>query len=86
MRHYAIRNVHPNVVTISGDEWGELQAWDGSGNDVAIDQAAVDAEEVNVKAAFEAAEAAVVANKASTKSKLEALGLTVDEIKDSFGM
>ena len=30
------------------------------------------------------AEAAVVANKASTKTKLEALGLTVDEIKDTF--
>ena len=32
------------------------------------------------------AEAAVVANKASTKTKLEALGLTVDEIKDTFGI
>jgi len=86
MRHYAIRNVHSNVVTISGDEWGELRAWDGNGNDVAIDQSAVDAEEVNVKAAFEAAEAAVVANKASTKAKLEALGLTVDEIRDAFNI
>ena len=32
------------------------------------------------------AEAAVVANKASTKTKLEALGLTVDEIKDTFNI
>ena len=32
------------------------------------------------------AEAAVAANRASTKSKLQALGLTVDEIKDTFNI
>ena len=66
-RHTAIRNIHPNVAVIDGDEWGELQAWDASGNDVAIDQSAVDAEAVNVVAAANAVEDSAVANKASTK-------------------
>ena len=36
--------------------------------------------------AFDDAATAEVTNKASTKTKLEALGLTVDEIKDAFGL
>ena len=36
--------------------------------------------------AFDDAAAAQVTNRASTKTKLEALGLTVDEIKDAFGI
>ena len=35
---------------------------------------------------FDNAAAAKIANTASTKTKLEALGLTVDEIKDAFGI
>ena len=56
MRHEAIRKVHPNVVTINGDEWGKLQAWDKNGAYVAINQAAVDAEEVDLVAAHTAKE------------------------------
>ena len=36
--------------------------------------------------AEKAAKDAEVANKASAKAKLEALGLTADEIKDTFGI
>ena len=36
--------------------------------------------------AFDNAKAAKVTNIASVKTKLEALGLTVDEIKDAFGI
>ena len=36
--------------------------------------------------AFDDAAAAQVTNRASTKTKLEALGLTVDEIKAAFGI
>jgi hypothetical protein len=55
----------------------------------AEEEAARDAEEAQWlidKQARIDAEAAVVANKASTKTKLEALGLTVDEIKDTFNI
>ena len=54
MKHEAIRKVHPNVVTINGDEWGKLQAWDKNGEDVAINQAAVDTEEADLVAAHAA--------------------------------
>ena len=36
--------------------------------------------------AFDNAKAAKVTNIASVKTKLEALGLTIDEIKDAFGI
>ena len=36
--------------------------------------------------AYDNAATAKVTNTASTKTKLEALGLTVDEIKDAFGI
>ena len=40
-----------SVVTVNGDEWGKLQAWDASGVDVAINQAAVDAKATELTAA-----------------------------------
>ena len=54
----------------------------------AEEQAKLDREAQKIidKQAEKDAEAAVVANKASTKTKLEALGLTVDEIKDTFNI
>ena len=51
MRHEAIIAVHPAVVTINGDEWGKLQAWDANGNDVALNQTAVDAKAAELTAA-----------------------------------
>jgi hypothetical protein len=86
MRHEAIREIHPNVVTINGDEWGKLQAWDANGADAAIDQTAVDAKAVELVAAHTAAVADEVANKVSAKSKLAALGLSEDEISAAFGI
>ena len=86
MRHEAIREVHPNVVTINGDEWGALQAWDTNGADVAIDQAAVDSKTTELVAAHATAVADKVASKANAKSKLAALGLSEDEISAAFGI
>jgi hypothetical protein len=86
MRHEAIREVHPNVATINGSEWGKLQAWDASGADVAIDQAAVDAKDTELVAARATAVADEAANKASAKSKLAALGLSEGEISAAFGI
>ena len=86
MRHEAIREIHPNVVTIHGDDWGKLQAWDDNGVDVALDQAAVDAKAAELTAAKATAKADKAANKSSAKSKLEGLGLTPDEIKDTFDL
>jgi hypothetical protein len=86
MRHEAIRVIHPTVVTIDGDEWGKLQAWDANGADVAIDQAAVDNKAVELVAAHATAVAAEVASKANAKSKLAALGLSEDEISAAFGI
>ena len=84
MRHEAIRSVHPEVVTINGDEWGKLQAWDANGADVAINQSAVDAETVVLIAAHAVEVSAKTNRLVSVKSKLEALGLTAEEVKEAF--
>tara|TARA_R100000306_G_C4268976_1_gene89145 strand:+ start:202 stop:390 length:189 start_codon:yes stop_codon:yes gene_type:complete len=55
----------------------------------AEEEAQRDAEEAQALLDIQAekdAKAAVLANKASAKAKLEALGLTADEIKDTFGI
>jgi predicted transposase YdaD len=44
------------------------------------------AEQAIMRQAEKVAEDARQANRASTKSKLQALGLTVDEIKDTFNI
>ena len=86
MRHEAIMNVHPEVVTVNGDEWGKLQAWDANGADVAIDQAAVDAKAAELTAAQATAVSDKAASKANAKSKLTALGLSEEEISAAFGI
>ena len=86
MRHEAIMSVHPEVVTINGDEWGKLQAFDANGFDVALNQSAVDAKAVELVAAHATAVADKVASKANAKSKLAALGLSEDEISAAFGI
>ena len=86
MRHEAIREIHPNVATINGDDWGTLQAWDADGNDVALNQSAVDTKAAELAAAQATAKANKTANKANAKSKLESLGLTSDEIKAAFDL
>ena len=55
----------------------------------AEEEAQRDAEEAQALLDIQAekdAKAAVLANKASAKAKLEALGLTADEIKDTFNI
>ena len=84
MRHKAIKSVHPEVVTINGDEWGKLQAWDANGADIAINQSAVDAETVVLIAAHAVEVSAKTNRLVSVKSKLEALGLTAEEVKEAF--
>ena len=84
MRHEAIKSVHPEVVTINGDEWGKLQAWDANGADVAINQSDVDAETVVLIAAHAVEVSAKTNRLVSVKSKLEALGLTAEEVKEAF--
>ena len=86
MRHEAIKSVHPEVVTINGDEWGKLQAWDSNGADVVINQAAVDAETVVLIAAHTVEVSAKANRLASVKLKLEALGLTSEEVQEAFGL
>ena len=86
MRHEAIKSVHPEVVTINGDEWGKLQARDSNGADVVINQAAVDAETVVLIAAHTVEVSAKANRLASVKSNLETLGLTTDEVKEAFGI
>ncbi len=55
----------------------------------AKEEAQRDAEEaqalINVQAEKDA-EAVIAANRASTKAKLEALGLTADEVRDTFNL
>ena len=86
MRHEAIREIHPNVATINGDEWGALQAWDADGNDVALNQSAVDTKAAELAAAQATAKSDKAANKSSAKSKLAALGLSAEEISAAFGI
>ena len=86
MRHEAIMSVHPEVVTVNGDEWGKLQAWDSNGVDVALDQAAVDAKATELVAANATAVSDKAASKANAKSKLAALGLSENEISAAFGI
>ena len=53
------------------------------------EETARDAEETQAaldKTAADSAEATKATNRASAKTKLEALGLTTDEIKDAFGI
>ena len=63
-----------------GDEVRDLAAEEEAQRDADDAQSAIDAQ------AEKDAEDAKEANKASTKAKLEALGLTTDEVKDTFGL
>ena len=67
--HFAILELYPNVVTITGDI-----AYDKDNNEVAYDLATVTAK-------AQADEQATKDAKASALAKLAALGLTADEIK-----
>ncbi len=76
MKHEAIYNTHPSVVTIRGDN-----CFDADDNPVTLDQAKVDAEVARLQAEHEAGVAQKAADKASGNAKLKALGLTDAEIE-----
>ena len=81
MKHQAIYNLYPNVVSID-DTAG---AMDKDGNSVVVDESLVDAEAARLKESYEAEQIQAEADKASAVSKLEALGLTDAEIKALSG-
>ena len=76
MNHEAIRNTHPNVVTIRG-----LIAYDVDDNPVTLDQALVDTETERLQTEQVNAVAQKAADKQSAHDKLSALGLTDAEIE-----
>mgnify|MGYP005665590601 CR=1 FL=1 len=75
MNHQAIRNTHPTVVSVRGDD-----CFDANGNPVAIDQSLVDAETSRLQTEQANAVAQKAADKQSAHDKLSALGLTDAEI------
>lgn len=82
MRHQAIYNLYSNVTYIS-DEKG---AFDSNGNKVSINEDDVNNEITRLQAQEEQNKIDKEARIASAKAKLEALGLTTEEIKDTFGL
>ena len=82
MTFQAIRNVHPNVVSV----YDETEAKDKDGNIVVLDQSSIDAEIVRLQEERSAEQETKQQILASAKIKLENLGLTVDEIKEAFGI
>ena len=52
MNHQAIRNVHPNIVTISGD----TDATDAQGNEVVLDEALITAEVTHLQGIYDSQE------------------------------
>ena len=82
MRHQAIYNLYSNVTYIS-DIKG---AFDSNGNKVSINEDNVNDEIKRLQAQEEQDKIDKEARIASAKAKLEALGLTTEEIKDTFGL
>jgi len=82
MKHQAIYDLYPQVVTID-DGTG---AFDKDGNKVNIDESAVQAKALELQTEKTAKQEAEVAAKESALSKLTALGLTADEVKALLGV
>ena len=82
MTFQAIRNVHPHVVSV----YDETEAKDKDGNIVVLDQSSIDAEIVRLQEESSAEQETKQQILASAKTKLENLGLTVEEIKEAFGI
>jgi hypothetical protein len=84
MNHLAIEALQPgSEFRVRDDDLDSIE-WLHGTSPISKDQILAKTSEVQVE--LDAVEAAKVSNKASTKSKLEALGLTADEIKDTFGI
>lgn len=81
----AVISLRPGVEwTMSGDDVENI-IWHTEGVEP-LTRAEVDAEIVRLEAEIEAQKLAAAETKASAIAKLEALGLTVDEVKVAFGL
>lgn len=82
MKHQAIYNLYPNVTYIN-DIKG---AFDSNGNKVLINEDDVNDEIKRLENEQKQKLIDAENKKASAKQKLQDLGLTVDEIKEAFGI
>ena len=78
-----ILSIDPNAQVVVR-EGMDIEWHDGNPNSITAEQ--ITAKQTELQTAYDNDATAKVTNIASTKTKLEALGLTVDEIKDAFGI
>ena len=78
--HEAVRAVYSNVVIISGNDAHSLICLDQNNDEVTIVPETVEAKLTELQTNYTTQQQAAVTAKASTISKLTALGLTSDEI------
>jgi hypothetical protein len=80
----AILKINPNAeVSVSGDDINSI-VWENGTPPIAKEDIIAEATRLENVATQEAADKE--ARKASAKAKLEALGLTTEEIKEAFGI
>ena len=71
-------------VSIRNEDLNKITWHDGNPNSITAEQ--ITAKQTELQTAYDNAATAKTTNTASAKTKLEALGLTADEIKDAFGI
>ena len=71
-------------VSINAEDVNQITWHDDNPNGITVEQ--ITAKQTELQTAYDNDATAKVTNISSTKTKLEALGLTVDEIKDAFGI
>jgi len=76
MRHTAIKNTHPSVVTINGDS----DAWDINGDVVVLDESAITTEETRLQAEYDSQEYA--RNRKSEYDQLNQFEMQFDDNRD----
>ena len=81
----AIQNLYPNVVTVKTTPEGIVSAYDESMGSIVIDMDEVEVEIQRLEAEVVAAEEAKAAATAETEAKLEALGLTKEDLAALLG-
>jgi 5-methylcytosine-specific restriction endonuclease McrBC regulatory subunit McrC len=84
--HKAIRLIYNNAITINGNTKDDTVVVDDNGNNLTIDWAQVESQLSILQSEEQQAIIDAKNKKASAKSKLEALGLTTEEIKEAFGI
>jgi hypothetical protein len=81
MKHKAIYNLYPSVVTIDETNDGIYTAYDANKNIVSINMSDVNAKAEELNQQADAEEQAKADIKASALAKLSALGLTEEEVQ-----